>query len=416
MTPATGRPVRLLAPIASVRPGPVATHAVVDRLRLTLVSAGYALAAAPALALAIVLVLSVPLGLISVGFPLALAAVPAAAALAGVHRRVSGALLDTEIPASYADTSDRGLLGRPVRWLRDGARWRDVAFVWFSGTGGLAMSLLPPVLLAAPVPYVVGAIVDPGWLWVLLLGASGLGLLVWWIVTPPLVRARAITERAILGGSRLAELERRVEWVTESRSETLDLSAAEIRRIERDLHDGAQARMAAVGMTVGLAGKLVRSNPDAAMALLDEARQTTLDALDDLRSVVRSIHPPVLSDRGLAGAIEALALPIPLPVTVSVTVTERLPDPVESAAYFTVAECLANTVKHSGATRAYVRGSYDGTRLRLAVGDDGRGGADPTGSGLTGIARRLAAFDGTLTVDSPPGGPTVVTLEIPCPT
>ncbi|HEV7711145.1 MAG TPA: histidine kinase, partial [Asanoa sp.] len=213
-----------------------------------------------------------------------------------------------------------------------------------------------------------------------------------------------------------AELERRVEQVTESRSETLDLSAAEIRRIGRDLHDGAQARMAAVGMTVGLAGKLVRTNPDAAAALLDEARQTTLDALDDLRSVVRDIHPPVLADRGLAGAIEALALPIPVPVTVSVTVTGRLPDPVESAAYFAVAECLANTVKHSEATRAYVRGSYDRTRLRLAVGDDGRGGADPTGSGLAGVARRLAAFDGTLTVDSPPGGPTVVTLEIPCPT
>jgi len=416
VTPATGRSVRLLAPIASVRPGPVDTHAVVDRLRLTLVSAGYALAAAPALALAIVLVLSVPLGLISVGFPLALAAVPAAAALVGVHRRVSGALLDTEIPASYADTSDRGLLGRPVRWLRDGARWRDVAFVGFSGTGGFVMSLLPPALLAAPVPYVVGAIVDPGWPWVLLLGASGLGLLVWWFVTPPLVRARAITERAILGGSRLAALERRVEQVTESRSETLDLSAAEIRRIERDLHDGAQARMAAVGMTVGLTRKLVRSDPDTAEALLDEARQTTLDALDDLRSVVRGIHPPVLADRGIAGAIEALALPIPLPVTVSVTVTERLPDPVESAAYFTVAECLANTVKHSGATRAYVRGDHDGARLRLAVGDDGRGDADPAGSGLTGIARRLAAFDGTLAVDSPPGGPTVVTLEIPCPT
>lgn len=416
MRPTAGRPVRLLAPIVDVRPGPIDTYALVDRLRLTLVSAGYALAAAPALALAIVLVLSVPLGLISVGFPLALVAVPAAAALAGAHRRVSGALLDEQIPATYADTSGGGLPGRPVRWLRDGARWRDVAFVWFSGTGGFAMSLLPPVLLAAPVPHLVGLVLDPSLLGALLFGVTWLGLLVWWIVTPPLVRARAMAERAILGGSRSAALKRRVEQVTESRSQTLDLSAAEIRRIERDLHDGAQARMAAVGMSVGLAGKLVRTNPEAAEALLDEARQTTLDALDDLRSVVRGIHPPVLADRGLAGAIEALALPIPLPVTVSVTVTDRFPDPVESAAYFAVAECLANTVKHSAATRAYVRGSYDGTYLRLAVGDDGRGGADPTGCGLTGIARRLAAFDGTLTVDSPPGGPTVVTVEIPCPT
>lgn len=211
-------------------------------------------------------------------------------------------------------------------------------------------------------------------------------------------------------------MERRVEQVTASRSATLDHSAAEVRRIERDLHDGAQARMAAVGMTVGLAEKLVESDPDAAVALFAEARRTTVAALDDLRSVVRGIHPPVLADRGLPGAIEALAVPIPIPVAVSVTVPDRLPDPIESAAYFAVAECLANTVKHARASRAHVTGSHDGTRLLLVVGDDGRGGADPYGSGLSGVARRLDAFDGRLTVDSPAGGPTIVTLEIPCPT
>lgn len=407
---------RLLAPITSLRPGPVSTHRALDRLRLTVVSAGYAIAGAPALALAIVLTLAIPLGLISVGILLALAAAPAAAALAAVHRRVSGALTGRDITVTYADTAGVGLVGRPLRWLRDPARWRDFAFVWFSGTGGMAMSLVPPILLLAPIPYLVGALVDPGWIWVLLLGVSGLGLVGWWLVTPPLVRARASAERAIFGGSRLTELERRVEQVTESRSASLDLAAKEIRRIERDLHDGAQARMAAVGMTLGLASKFVRTDVETAAALIEEARETTLSALDDLRSVVRGIHPPVLADRGLAGAIEALALPIPLPITVAVSVPERLPDPVESAAYFAVAECLANTVKHAGATRAYVHGSHDGSRLRIVVGDDGRGGADPHGSGLTGVARRLAAFDGTLAVDSPPGGPTVVTMEIPCPT
>ena len=215
--------------------------------------------------------------------------------------------------------------------------------------------------------------------------------------------------------ARVEELERRVEEVSVSRAETLDHSAAEVRRIERDLHDGAQARIASVGMNVGLAEKLMRTDPEAAAALLREARETTVDALEDLRSVVRGIHPPALADRGLAGGIEALALPIPLPVTVTVD-APSLPPPVESAAYFAVAECLANTVKHADATRAWVRVRHDGEVLHLVVGDDGRGGADPAGSGLAGVAQRLAAFDGTMVVDSPAGGPTVVTMEVPCPT
>ena len=408
--------MRFLAPIADVRPGPVDGHALVDRVRLSCLSAGYALTAVAALPLAILSVLVVPLGVIVVGFPLALAVVPATAALAGVHRRVSGALLSGEIPAAYADTSGLSLLSRPIRWMRDAERWRDVGFLWFAATGGFILSAIPPLLLVAPVIYGVTLVFSPSWILALLFATSGLGLFGWWLITPPLVRARATAERAILGRSQVAALERRVQQVTASRSETLDHSAAEIRRIERDLHDGAQARMAAVGMAVGLAEKLVATDPEAAAALLAEARQTTMAALDDIRSVVRDIHPPVLADRGLAGAIEALAVPIPLPVTVSVALPARLPDPIESAAYFAVAECLANTVKHARATRAYVTGSHDGTRLRLVVGDDGRGGADPSGSGLSGVARRLAAFDGTLTVDSPAGGPTVVTLEVPCPT
>ncbi len=138
-----------------------------------------------------------------------------------------------------------------------------------------------------------------------------------------------------------------------------------------------------------------------------------MSALEDLRSVVRGIHPPVLADRGLAGAIEALTLPIPMPVTLSLDIPETLPAPVESAAYFAVAECLTNVVKHAGAGRAWVSATHDGTVLRIVVGDDGVGGADPAGSGLAGVAQRVAAFDGTMSVDSPVGGPTVVTLEVP---
>ena len=202
--------------------------------------------------------------------------------------------------------------------------------------------------------------------------------------------------------------------MSESRAGPLDHSAGEVGRIERDLHDGAQARIAAVGMNVGLAEKLVESDPAAAAQLLREARETTISALEDLRSVVRGIHPPALADRGLVGGIEALALPLPLPVTVAIDVPAGLPAPVESAAYFAVAECLANAVKHAEAGRAWIVGSYDDGVLHLEVGDDGRGGADAAGGGLAGVARRRAAFDGTLEVASPAGGPTIVTLEVPC--
>ena len=405
----------LLAPIRGLHPAPVHRDALIDRLRLTGVSLGYALAMAPALALALLSILCIPLGLVTVGFALAFAVVPATAALTAVHRRVSGALLGEEIHAAYADTTGTNLFSRPARWLTDRARWRDVAFLWFSATGGFVLSLLPPAMLASTISNLVQAPIFNDWLRWLLVALTGPLLVVWWCATPALVRARALAERNILGHTRVERLEQRVAEVTESRAETLDHGAAEVRRIERDLHDGAQARIAAVGMNVGLAEKLIGTDPEAAAALLREARETTVTALEDLRSVVRGIHPPALADRGLAGGLEALALPIPLPVTVSITVPAGVPAPIESAAYFAVAECLANTVKHAGATRAWIAGSHTDGMLRLIVGDDGSGGADPAGSGLTGVVRRLAAFDGTVDVLSPIGGPTVVTLEVPCP-
>jgi signal transduction histidine kinase len=403
----------LLQPIRSTSPVPLDRGGLVDRLRLTAVSLGYALAMAPALALGILSILCIPLGLVTAGFAIALAVVPATAALTKLHRRASGRLLGEEITASYADTTGTNLVTRPIRWLGDRARWRDVGFLWFSATGGFVLSVLPVALLTAPLTHVVGALFDGGVWWGLLVLLDVPLLVLWWWLTPSLVRGRALAERTILGGDRVERLERRVEEVTASRTETLDHSAAEVRRIERDLHDGAQARIASVGMNVGLAEKLIGTDPEAAAALLREARETTVDALEDLRSVVRGIHPPALADRGLAGGIEALAVPIPLPVTVSVTVP-TLPPPVESAAYFAVAECLANTVKHADAARAWVRAWHDGEVLHVVVGDDGRGAADPAGSGLAGVAQRLAAFDGTILVDSPTGGPTVVTMEVPC--
>ncbi|WP_436700636.1 sensor histidine kinase [Nocardioides sp. BYT-33-1] len=405
-------PMDVLAPIRPLPVTPVDEAGLWERLRLSLVSAGYAVSFVPGLVLAILTLLCIPLGLVGAGFVLALGVVPATAALSAVHRRLSGRLLGESIDASYAPARGAALV-RPAHWIRDPARWRDFGFLCFAATGGFVLSMLPVALLTTPITWLVLAFTAGDWAWVLLIVLSGPLLLTWWVTTEPLVRARARAERAILGHDRVAELAERVERVEESRAETLDHSAAEVRRIERDLHDGAQARIASVGMSVGLAEKLLQTDPEGAAALLREARETTMDALDDLRSVVRGIHPPVLADRGLAGGIEALALALPVPVAVRVDVP-RLPPPVESAAYFAVAECLANTVKHAAASRAWVRGSYAEQRLRLVVGDDGRGGADPAGSGLAGVARRLAAFDGTLAVDSPAGGPTTVRMEVPC--
>jgi signal transduction histidine kinase len=168
-------------------------------------------------------------------------------------------------------------------------------------------------------------------------------------------------------------------------------------------------------MNIGLAERMVKNNPELAISLLAEARESSGQALSELRSLVRGIHPPVLAERGLDGAVRALALTMPVPVDLELAIGGRLSDPVESAAYFAVAEAMANVVKHSSATRAWISLRHDRGMLVAVVGDSGTGGADPAaGSGLRGIQQRLAAFDGIITVASPPAGPTVVTMELPC--
>jgi signal transduction histidine kinase len=218
----------------------------------------------------------------------------------------------------------------------------------------------------------------------------------------------------LLAPSEGARLRAELERVAESRAETVDARAAELRRIERDLHDGAQARLVALTMSLGLAEQQVDRDPATARQLIAEARGSAGIALTELRSLVRGIHPPVLTERGLGGAVAALALASAVPVEVEVALDQRLAGPLESAMYFVIAEALANVGRHSDATWAFVRVWREERRLRLLVRDDGQGGADPArGSGLRGIQQRLAAFDGVLTVDSPPGGPTELFAELP---
>ena len=218
-----------------------------------------------------------------------------------------------------------------------------------------------------------------------------------------------------LSANRERALIDRVDVLTRTRSGAVDVQAAELRRIERDLHDGAQARMVSAAMNLGLAEELLDKDPQLVAELVAESRSSMLTALDELRTVMRGIQPPVLADRGLEGAVRALALHLAVPVTVASEIPGQAPPPVESAVYFAVSECLANVVKHSGARRAEVDLGYRDGVMSGVVSDDGDGGASMTaGTGLRGVAIRLEVFDGRVTLTSPAGGPTVVRMEVPC--
>ena len=209
------------------------------------------------------------------------------------------------------------------------------------------------------------------------------------------------------------QLQERIDTLETTRAGAIDAQEAELRRIERDLHDGAQARLVGLGMTIGLAEQRLDTDPEGARRLLVEAKGGAHEALAELRDLARGIRPPVLQDRGLVAAIGELAVRSPLDVQVHTDVSD-LPPAVESAAYFTVAESLTNATKHAEPTRIDVDVHRDGRVLVVEVRDDGNGGADPEGSGLRGLRARIEALDGTFRVTSPTGGPTTVRGEIPC--
>jgi signal transduction histidine kinase len=221
--------------------------------------------------------------------------------------------------------------------------------------------------------------------------------------------------RRVMGLVTQAQHTTEVRHLTESRAVVADAAAADVRRLERDLHDGAQARLVALGMNLRAAERLILTSPEAAAALVAEARESSARALTELRELVRGVHPPVLADRGLADAVVALALDSPLAVQTDLDLPGRVPAPVETACYFAVAELLTNAAKHSGARDARITICHSGGMLRVEVTDFGLGGADPArGSGLAGVEKRLATFDGILAISSPPGGPTIVVMEVPC--
>jgi signal transduction histidine kinase len=232
-----------------------------------------------------------------------------------------------------------------------------------------------------------------------------------WPIWPALGLALlAVAHAAVVYGRRV----HRVEQLEESRAAAVEVQETELQRIERDLHDGAQARLVALGMSLGMAEEKVRNDPEGAIALLAEARSGAKEALEELRDLARGIRPPILTDRGLEAAIASLAVRSPIPVDLSIGDPGRHNAAIETAAYFVAAEALTNAIKHSGATQVDIRVKRVEDTLVVEVIDDGRGGADTSGNGLTGLRQRLAALDGTLRVASPEGGPTVIRAELPC--
>ncbi|MFF8912698.1 sensor histidine kinase [Streptomyces sp. NPDC015032] len=329
-------------------------------------------------------------------------------------------------------TGFTGQVERTTLMLKDPATWRDLQWLLADMTAGYVVATLATALMLYPLEgFVLAAGLwrvftdDRYWYGFvpvdsqasgLAAAALGLALLATGVlVNDRLVRLHFVIARALLAPTQEQELVRRIDRLTETRHEAVDTAASELRRIERDLHDGAQARLVAMGMNLGTVEALIEKDPAQAKKLLAMARESSAEALTELRDLVRGIHPPVLAERGLGDAVRALALRLPIESEVGVELDGRADAAVESAAYFAVSEALTNAAKHSGADRVWVDIHHADAVLRVSVTDNGRGGASVgSGSGLSGIERRLGTFDGVMAVSSPAGGPTMVTMEIPC--
>ncbi|MDX5563004.1 histidine kinase [Streptomyces sp. ID05-04B] len=325
--------------------------------------------------------------------------------IAGAKRALTAAWTGRHIPEAYRPIT--GTLRERLRIaVHDPGTFLDLRW--------MAASYVYGALLCVALPlWPLGLVVDGVWCG---LGRRGA------VVLPLITRLADLEARwsqALLKPSPRALLAARVEELAATRADAIAAHGAELRRIERDLHDGAQARLVALSMRIGLAKRAYGHDPEAARKLLDDAQEQAEEALTELRQVVRGIHPPILTDRGLVGAVRALAAGSGLEVTVRVDggleEGPRAPAAVEAAAYFAVAEALTNAAKHSGSRRATVQLERVPRGLRAVIRDEGLGGADEnSGTGLLGVRRRVAAMDGEVTVTSPKGGPTMIAVEVPC--
>jgi signal transduction histidine kinase len=366
------------------------------------------------------------LSFILVGIALAVVVARIDRAWCGIERRRAALVLGAPIPARYADPQGGGFIARQLSVLADRQTWLDALWMVVAlpvGALGAAIALLAwlglPGLLAAP----IYAWAIPGWIHAndvaisilapfLAVPAAVLGA---WLLHPTALAHARLAAR-VLGPSRSELLQRRVESLSQTRAGAVDAAVSELQRVERDLHDGAQARLVALAMDLGLAEqRLSSADPDTAREHVAAAQTQARAAMAELRDLVRGIGPSILQDRGLDAALTALVAGRNPPVDLYVKIPRARVGARETAAYFVVAEALANARKHASATQIWVRvWEGDERRLVVEVVDNGLGGAMlDGGSGLTGLHKRVAALDGELELDSPPGGPTSVRAELP---
>ncbi len=305
----------------------------------------------------------------------------------------------------------------------DENRWRDVLYVAVN----LPLTVIEFVVIALVWAAALVTLTMPVWLDTPAFAPSPLlgtiaGIVLLFVAASMSQLVIALHRQVVAGllcTSESRELRRQVETLRESRSAVIDVEASELHRIERDLHDGAQQRLVMLSIDLGLASERIETDPAAARQLLEEGQEQAREALAEIRQLVRGIAPSILLDRGLVPAIESITGRGPVTTTLvsDLTPGQRLPPAVERAAYFVVSEALANVAKHSEARRCEIRVRRDGSRLLVEVWDDGRGGAQVApGGGLGGLASRVAGVDGTFSVSSPTGGPTLIRAEIPVPT
>jgi len=375
---------------------------------------------------------SLALGLLItlIGIPVAMLTIYVSRWMAWVERRRAALVVGEPIRGVYKAPTTGRIIDRLKALFSDPSTWKDLAWHLLL----LPVGIVDFVVVVTAWSVSFGLLTLPAWWWALpdndptdlgifqvdswghafLAAAIGLVALP---IAAALVRGTAAASgslsQLVLGPSR-RQLEERVEVLAQTRAGAVDAAAAELQRIERDLHDGAQARLVALALDLGMAEDRFDRDPEGARELVEKARAEAKLAMGELRDLARGIRPALLAERGLGEAIGALAARTPLPTRVEVDLDGRLPAPIELAAYFTVAEALTNAVKHAQAHSAKVRLWRDDGRLRIEVRDDGHGGADPAGHGLDGLHKRLAALDGTLAIASPRGGPTVLYAEVPC--
>ncbi|MFS7872007.1 sensor histidine kinase [Streptomyces asiaticus] len=399
-------------------------------------SAGYLLTGAVTGAVALVLIAATAvagavLSVVLVGIPLLVLAALAGIPVAWVERHRMR-LIDADPAADpHRAPLAHGLWAWLITRMREQATWRELGhallfavLLWPVDALVLAVALLCPLSMAAT-PLLMATVgggqeanVLKQWTvttWPAALGIAVLGVVLLMLGAYALgvvAGARAGLTRLLIA-PREAELATKVVELTRSRLRLVDAFEAERRRIERDLHDGAQQRLVGLTMTLGLAR--LDAPPGPVADQLARAQEEADTVLAELRELIRGIHPKVLSDHGLPAAVADAADRSAIPVDVDLALSGRLPQAVEAAAYFVVREALTNVARHSGASRAEVSGGHRDGRLFLQVRDDGRGGADArAGTGLTGLADRVSALDGRISLSSPPGGPTLLRVEIPC--